>query len=196
MFEYKFTAPAKKTNELWQEKTVHVLSGGFNIKNFDAFAVLGYLPKGIPLSLNFDTREATPIKGAIVYEAAGSGATAIKVKKQTPGLLFVAGDIIGNATQTTTVASVDKSNVAYDVINLNAAIGALSVDSALLSGSEVGVGKILKATGLSYADVTYKTGKTGVDCIIQAYEVKNKFLPYPLTTTQISEITSRFFVIV
>lgn len=194
--EYSFTAPQKRAKELWQEKTVHVLSGGFNIVGFENFAALGYLPKGIALSVNHAARTATPIKGAQVFEAVAADGTAVKVKKTTPGLLFIAGDPIGTAAASTTVASVDKSNAAYDVINLTAAVGALSVGTNLftvLAGG--GAGKTLKTTGLCYADVKYKAGKQNCDVVIQAYEVMNAYLPYPLTDTQKTELTGRFYVV-
>lgn len=190
--EYNVTQPGKVRKEIWNEKTVHVLSGGFNIVGFLSFAALGFLPKGIPLFLDHTLRTATPIKGAVLTLALGATDETAQVKK---GHVFAVGDFIGNATKAVTIEGINTSNAAYDVITLSEAIGAVSVGGTLFSATEEGAAKVLKATALNYADVKWKVSKAACSAVIQAYEVRNSLLPYPLTATQISELTSRFYVV-
>lgn len=177
--------------ELWQEKTVHVLSGGFNIQNFASFAVLGKLPKGIPLAVDFKNHTATPVKGVVLNSALGASDTTAQVKKNG---LFAVGDFIGTGTKAVQITAINTDNAAYNVITLSEAIGAVANGGVLFSATEAGAGKVLAINALNYADVKYTPGVFACSAIIQAYEVNNSRLPYPLTTTQISQLGDRFFV--
>jgi len=189
---YDVTPKDTPQKELWQEKTVHRLSGGFNIVGFASFASLGRLPKGIALNINFATRNATPIKGAVLQANLGASDTTAKILKNG---LFAVGDFIGNAANAVQITAINTSNAAYDELTLSAAIGAVTAGGVLHSATALGAAKILPATGLNYADVKWQPGAFHCSCIIQAYEVTNAYLPYPLTTTQKTELTSRFFIV-
>lgn len=195
--KYNVITPAARENEIWDERTVHRLSGGFNIVGFDQFALSGWLPKGIPLSLDHVARTATPIKGGILQTAVAAVDTQMKLLKTANNQpLFAVGDYIGNATNAVLVTAVDKSNEAYDLITLSGAFGSIiAIGGTVLSASAAGASKILKAHALNYAPVKWESGKQACSAVIQAYEVRNGFLPYPLTTTQQSELTSRFYVV-
>lgn len=178
--------------EIWQEKTVGRLSGGFNIQNFASFATLGRLPKGIPLNVDFATRNATAIKGVVVHANIGGSDTTGQVKKSE---LFAVGDFIGNATKAVQITAINRSNAAYDVITFSEALGAVSAGSTLFSATEAGAGKILTSNYMNYADVPYQPGRQWCTAVYAAIEVINAKLPYPLTTTQKSELGARFLVI-
>jgi len=195
--KYNVTQPAARENEPWDEKTVHRLKGGFNIVNFDQFALAGWLPKAIPLAIDYVARTATPIKGGVLHTAVAAGDTEMRLLKNISGNpLFAVGDFIGNATKAVLITQVDKSNGAYDRFVLSEAFGsAITVGGTVLSGTEAGANKIPKANAMNYAPVKWESGKQACTGVIQAYEVRNKFLPYPLTDTQKTELTSRFHVI-
>lgn len=194
--EYNVTLPAKRAKEIWREDTTTRLSGGFNIVGFLSFATLGYLPKGVPLAVDHATRSATPIKGAVLQAALLVGDTTARVLKtpfNTP--LFAVGDFIGTAANAVHITAIDTSNAAYDLFTLSAAIGAVSVGGTLFSATADGAAKVLTATGLNYADVKWKPSTSACTVVIRADEVINKWLPYPLTTTQITQLTPRFYVV-
>nr|GFB65276.1 hypothetical protein [Tanacetum cinerariifolium] len=155
--EYNVTQPGKRAKELWNDKTTVVLSGGFNIVGFLAFAALGYLPKGVPLAVDHTNRTATPIKGAVLQAALGATDTTARVLKTPFGVpLFAAGDFIGNTTKAVSVVSIDTTNSAYDLITLSEAIGAVSNGGTLFSATALGASKVLSANGINYADVKWK----------------------------------------
>ncbi len=189
---YDVTGKGKPFQEIWQEKTVRVLSGGFNIVGFEKFAQIGYLPKGIPLNIDFANRNATPIKGAILNAAMLVDATTAEVKK---GHTFIVGDFFGNSAAATTITAIDTTNANYDVFTLAGAIGVVSNGGLLLSATEAGAGKVLAANFLNYADVPYKAGVFSCTAVYAAIEVINAKLPYALSTTQKTELGSRFLVI-
>lgn len=197
MIRYQVTQPQKPENELWDELTTHRLKGGFNIVGFNSFAHIGGLPKGIPLSLDHVARTATPIKGAILQAAVAATDTTMRLVKNASGApLFVVGDFIGNATNAVLVTAVDPSNAGYDLITLSGQFGSIvAIGSLVLSAKEAGAAKVLKAHALNYAFVKWEPGKSACAAIIRAYEVRNGFLPYPLSVTQQTELTSRFYVV-
>lgn len=194
---YNVTQPGARDKEIWQEKTVHVLSGGFNIVGFAAFAVNGWLPKGFPVYVDHAQRTATPIKGAVLQAnllVTDTVARVLKTANKVP--MFVAGDFIGTSAKAVSVVSVDTTNVAYDEITLSDTIAAISAGGYLFSATALGASKVLSVTGLTYAPIKWEPGLCAVSVVIQAYEVRNAYLPYPLTTTQITQLTSRFYVVV
>lgn len=76
------------------------------------------------------------IKTALVAEALGASATAVKVAK---GHGFVVGDKIGVAgTANTTISAIDKSNSEYDTITLAAALGAVAANAVLEEIADAG----------------------------------------------------------
>lgn len=189
--KYEVTAPGQVTKEIWQEISVRRLSGGFNILVTAALASFGWLKKGTPIAIDFATRNATPIFTSKLTANAAADATAFQVAK---GSLFSQGDFIGTKTKSVTVTTVDKSNPSYDVINTDAAIGALASGAVLTRATATGSTNKL-VTGdivcLNYADVKID-GQVACSGVIQAWEVKQSLLPYPLTDDIKTALTSRF----
>lgn len=197
--EYNIQKPGKRSKELWREDTAIRLSSGMNISNADflPFAALGYLPKGIPLNLNWGTKLAVPVLGAVLQANLLVGDTTARIVKSPFGMpLFVKNAFIGNSTKAVQISDIDTSNAAYDLLTFNEAIGtAISAGGTLFSATALGADKVLPVHALNYADVKWKATLAAVTPIVGAMEVQNKWLPYPLTTTQITQLTSRFYFV-
>lgn len=82
--DYQTSANEPVTPEIWNEKTVRVLSGGFNLDKttIPAGLVGAFLPKGVPISIDFETRVAK----IVVYdaEAAEPDETVVKTLTYAP----------------------------------------------------------------------------------------------------------------
>lgn len=190
--KYEVTDPGPVREELWNEKTVRVHYGGFNIDPNDFPAGTGYIKKGTPLNVDFATRNAKPVKTAKLAAALGASATAVVVGKAH---LFKVGDHIGNGSKASTITAIDTSDPAKDTLTIDAALGALPIDTVLTVSTEAGDDKpLLEATKLNYADVKLE-GKPSVSAIYAVDEVREGRLPYPLTDEIKESLTNRFLII-
>lgn len=96
------------------------------------------------------------VKTALVTEAAAEAATAIKVAKNH---LFAIGDFVtvGGALDGASdkITAIDKSNAAYDVITLDATIGAAAAGKVLIGVAEkAAAGKVALAVDGSELAIT------------------------------------------
>lgn len=192
---YEITQPAAREEEIWQERTVRRLSGGFNIVLTPGLAAFGWLLKGAFLAINFAERKATLIKTVALVQAAGATDTAFRVAKGK-GDLFLPGEFIGTGTKAVTVSTVDKTNPDYDVINTDAAIGALANGSVLTLATAAGASKLVTGDliAMNYAPVKIE-GVPHCTAVVQAWEVKSSKLPYPVTDAIKTALTSRFIFV-
>lgn len=186
--KYDISNAGAVTKELWQEKTVRRLSGGFSVDMSKYDASVAYAKKGAPFHVDFITRVATPIKTVAIAVAAVDADTVYKVAK---GSTLKAGDTIGQGEDSATITAIDTTNPAYDAVTLDGTIGAAGIGEVL--GTFVG-GDALMPNILNYADVRLD-GQPAITGVYEAHEVKLSNLPYPLTAAMQTALTSRFLFI-
>ncbi|GAB3701417.1 hypothetical protein GCM10027592_29490 [Spirosoma flavus] len=190
--KYEITQPGAVLEELWQEKTVRVLSGGFNLNltNYPAGQI--HLKKGTPLFIDFANRTATPVKTALVNVSIADGVLTFQTPKRS---LLKVGDIIGNGTKAATITAIDTSNTAYDSVTVDATLGAQAAGAVLTSSTSAGNNKALLApNALAYADVKLE-GQQAVSAVYEAHEVSLSKLPYQVTAAMQISLTSRFLFV-
>lgn len=190
--KYEVTEAGPRREELWNQKTVRVFSGGFNINPNDFPRGVDYVKQGTPLSIDWATRNAKPVKTAELTANLGATATEIVVKK---GHLFIVGDHIGDGEKASTITAIEENNATTDKITIDAALGAQPAGTILTVSSEAGDSKALRAaSALNYADVKLE-GQPSVSGIYAADEVRESRLPYPITDAIKESLTSRFLFI-
>lgn len=189
--KYEVTEPGPNRVEMWDQKTVKVHSGGFNINPNDFPRGEGYAKKGLLLNVNFATRSAKPVKTVVLAAAATDAATDLVVAKNH---ILVVGDIIGNGTKSAAITAITPGQTT-DTITIDAALGALAKDTVLQSSVEAGDNKaLLAATKINYADVKLE-GQPSVTAIYAADEVRESKLPYAITEAAKESLTVRFLFI-
>lgn len=162
---------------VWDEKSCVCRVAGFDIDKTNLPADMKYLPKGASMALNSTGLKAILVKTAEVYEAAASGATAIKVKKNNA--LLVNETIGGNK-----ITAIDKSNADYDVLTVAATSKAITVGTVLADANAT------KVIGLNYATVKLDSFPSCTPTI-QAYEIEEDTLPYPVNADIKTALTVR-----
>lgn len=189
--KYEVNEPGPDREELWNQKTVRVHTGGFNLSVADFPSGIGYAKQGLPLAVDFTTRNAKPVKTAKVTAVVADDAVAIPVEK---GHIFKAGDFIGTATAAAEITAV-TSGASSDTITVTATLGEELAEGAVLtSATEAGEGKLHVATKLNYADVRLE-GQPSCTAIYAADEVRESKLPFPLTDAIKTSLTLRFLII-
>lgn len=173
---YKETLPTNIQEGNWDEKTCVRRQSGFTIDETALPSTLKWLPKGAPLALASDGK-VTVCKTATVYEAAAKSATEIKVNK---GHLFAVGDTIGGSA----ISAIDTSDSNYDKLTV-AALAEKAEQGGVLDD-----GTASKVIGLNYATVELD-GQQGCTPTVQAYEIEEDSLPYPLNDAIKTALTSR-----
>jgi len=188
---YEVTESGPVRHELWNEKTVRVHFGGFNLNVSDFPSGVGYAKKGLPLHVDFVTRNARPVKTAKLAAALGGSAVAVVVGKNH---IFKVGDFIGNGTKASEITAI-TSGATTDTLTIDVALGALPEGTVLTLSTEKGDNKALyEATKLNYADVKLE-GQPSCSAIYAVDEVRESRLPYPLTDAIKESLTNRFLII-
>lgn len=175
------TSPDEPKKVLWREDTCDWFTGGFELDKTNLPATLTDLPKGTVLSIDFANRKAKVVKTARVTKAVLATDTEVQIAK---GHILVATDVIGINSNTVTVGTINTSNANYDVITITAnALGAVSLGAILESASGENI-------GLNYAPKPLK-GTVSVSATLQAYEIQGANLPYPVSSSLKTKMTSR-----
>jgi len=174
---YESTKPDVLTEGKWDEESCRRRIGGYDFtKSSFSTDETKWLPKGAPLALDATTGNAVLIKTAVAYEAANASATSLKVAK---GHLLEVGDVInGSAISKITSAT------GYDTLTVAALSAAVEKDEVV---DTLGTKKVL---GLNYASVKMR-GQVTVTPTLQAYEIEEDTLPYPLSEAIKAGLTDR-----
>jgi hypothetical protein len=192
---YTITAPDAVLNELWQEKSIYILAGGFKLDKTNLPTALTALPKGQMLYVNFTTRIAYAVKSAKVYETYVGTETKIKVEK---GSIFVATDFVAHGTDVIDVTAIDTSNALYDEFTLSSQLSATNIAAGEIlfqatSGSDAT--PLLAPNALNYIEVAPLTGTPAVTALGRAYEIKTSLMPNGINAAQIASLGGRFMFI-
>jgi hypothetical protein len=148
--------------------------GGYTLLTANLPASLAYLAKGAVVSIS--AAGAKLLKSVKVYEAASKSATTLKIEK---GSAVIVGDVIGGAT-----VSAIASSESYDTLTVDALQAAAKVGDVL---SE-------KVDGLTLAlnEVTRPVkGTPEISVTLQAYEIEEDSLPYPVNDEIKAALTVR-----
>ena len=137
------------------------------------------LPKGTQLRLT-EERKAIAIKSATVLNEAVAGATVLEIAK---GSLFKVGDTIAGST----IVAINTTDESKDVLTVEAL------------NEDVNVGAVDDGTGAQIIGLNYATTKLtdptdrfpSVTWTIQAYEIREETLPFPITAEAKAALTSR-----
>ena len=180
------------TPEVCNIQTIYRLTGGFNLED-DKLVSGSYLPPLAPMAIDFATRKAVAVKDVKVVEAADANATSLKIAKKS---LAYVGMFLGTGTKGATVTAIDKSNAAYDVVTIDAALTvAVAVGQILFEASAAGGTTVKnKANFLNYARVKVETGAT-VTAIGQVFEIVESKLELPIGDKSKGTLGARFMFV-
>lgn len=174
--EYKEITPTSIQEGVWNEKTCVRRTAGFDIDKTNLPSDMKYLPKGAALALDSTGLKVVLVKTAKVTENAASGATSMKVGKNHA---LIVGDVIGGSAISAIAQGTD-----YDTLTVEA----LGAD--VNAGSVVSDANGAKTIGLNYATVKLDAYPSCTPTI-QAYEIEEDTLPYPVNDEIKAALTCR-----
>lgn len=174
---YKEKFPTNIQEGVWDEKTCIRRQGGYTLYTDNLPTDLKWLPKGAVLAIRTDGKVAL-VKTAMVYENAASAATSVKVNKNHA---LKVGDTIAGAK----INAIDTTNESYDTLTLAAGLSAKADKDAVLVEATA-----KNVIGLNYATVMIDDAPSCTPTI-QAYEIEEDTLPYPIDSAIKSALTSR-----
>ena len=174
--DYKINQGSTIQEANWDEKTCVRRQGGYSIDASSLPSDLAYLPKGAVLALtSADT--VSLVKTAVANVDAKAAATSLKVDK---GHLLKVGDTIAGST----ISAINTTNSDYDTLT----VSALAAD--VKKGDVVADGNVDNVIGLNYATVKIDSFPT-CTVTVQAYEIEEDTLPYPVNDAIKAALTSR-----
>lgn len=168
---YKETTPTSIKEAVWNEKFCERAQAGKTIDTTDV-PNLEYLPKGAPLGVS--NGKYVLVHTAKVHAEAAAEAVAIQVEK---GHTLAVGDTVAGSAISAITAGTD-----YDTLTVAALSAKVSKDTILDNG--------VVCVGLNYATVKLEGTPSAVHTI-QAYEIEEDTLPYPINATIKSALTDR-----
>lgn len=174
--EYRETIPTSIQEGVWNEKTCVRRTAGFDIDKSNLPANMKYLPKGAVLALDATGLKVVLVKTAKATAEAASAATTLKVAK---GHSLVVGDVIEGSTISKIVEGTE-----FDTLTVSA------LSKAVTAGAVVADANGEKAIGLNYATVKLDEHPSCTPTI-QAYEIEEDTLPYPVNDAIKAALTSR-----
>lgn len=174
--EYKVINPTSIQEGVWNEKTCVRRQAGFDIDKTNLPADLKYLPKGAVLALDATGLKVVLVKTAKATAEASSAATSLKVAK---GHALVVGDVVAGSTISKITVGTE-----FDTLTVTALANAVKV------GDVVADANAAKAIGLNYATVKLDDMPSCTPTI-QAYEIEEDTLPYPVNDEIKAALTSR-----
>lgn len=174
--EYKETNPTSIQEGVWNEKTCIRRTAGFDIDKTNLPADMKYLPKGAVLALDSTGLKVVLVKTAKATASAESGATSLKVAKRHA---LVVGDVVAGGT-ISKIAVGDE----FDTLTVSA------ISESVAEGGVVADANGEKAIGLNYATVKLDSNPSCTPTI-QAYEIEEDTLPYPVNDKIKAALTSR-----
>lgn len=142
-------------------------------------AGMEFLPKGVVLAAKLTTAgyKAVMVKTAVAQANAAANATSLKVLK---GHALIVGDKVAGST----ISAIDTSNADYDTLTVGALAAKVDKDTVV---NDDNVDNIL---GLNYCR-TKMDAYPSVTYTVQAYEIMESTLPYPINSTIKEKLTAR-----
>ena len=153
---------------------------GNYILDVTGLAVGSYVPSFTPLAADLVAKTAKIVVNVRIVENADNTATALKIAK---GSYLVEGMFVGTGTKGAKVVSIDKTNVDYDVVTLEATLGvAVKAGDVLFEATAVG-GTTPKnlANSALYERHKVTTGINSVALLHRAFEIEPDKLITPFS---------------
>lgn len=174
--EYREINPTSIQEGVWNEKTCIRRTAGFDIDKTNLPADMKYLPKGAVLALDSTGLKVVLVKTAKATAAASSGATSLKVAK---GHALVVGDVVAGGTISKIAVGTE-----FDTLTLSATSEEVKENGVVADANGA------KVIGLNYATVKLDENPSCTPTI-QAYEIEEDSLPYPVNEEIKAALTSR-----
>lgn len=174
--EYREINPTSIQEGVWNEKTCVRRTAGFDIDKTNLPADMKYLPKGAVLALDSTGLKVVLVKTAKATASAASGATSLKVAK---GHALVVGDVVAGGTISKIAVGAE-----FDTLTLSA------ISEEVKENGVVADANGANAIGLNYATVKLDANPSCTPTI-QAYEIEEDSLPYPVNEEIKAALTSR-----
>lgn len=177
-FKYDLVPPVE-TEERYDVQTGARRRGPFKLVTTNLVEG-SFLPSFVPIYADLKNKFAYPVRNVKVIEAYTTG-VAIKVAKNS---LVYAGMFIGNGAKGAKVASIDKSNKAYDVLTTESAFGeAIAKDTVLFEAVAVdGLKQKYVANSALYERTKVESGIVLVALLRTAAEIEPDKLMMPFST--------------
>lgn len=185
--------PDYKPEEFYRVETGVRKSGPWKL-DITNLVVGSYLPVFTPVQADLVKRTLVPVRNVKVVEAYTTGADALSIKVAKDSLAYQ-GMFIGSGKKGAEVASIDKSNKAYDVLTIKAVFGENIAKGAVLFEATAVGGTVKKNTANFVLYDTKKVESNGAvlpTLLMQAYEVKENKLVLPIHELDKVGLTSRF----
>lgn len=163
---------------VWDEGSCVRRIGGFDIDTTNLPDTMEYLPKGAVMTVDGTSGKASLVKTATVHANAAKSATSIQIEK---GSLFAVGDEIDGLEISAITTGTD-----YDTLTVEA----ITKDAGYAVGDVLDDGNGAAVAGLNYADVKLEGAPT-CSITLQAYEIEEETLPYPINNTIKGALTDR-----
>lgn len=174
---YKDSSAVVVKEGKWDEKSCIRRIGGYDVDKSNLPAGMKWLPKGAVLELT-SAGKAKMVKSAVVYEAAAKDATSVKVQK---GHALIVGDVLAGKA----ISDIDTSNASFDTLTIAALGAAVKVGDVIVS---TGTSSVI--LGLNYATVALDDMPSCTPTL-QAYEIEEDTLPYPINASIKEALTVR-----
>jgi hypothetical protein len=185
--------PMEAERELCNQKTIYRLIGGFNLDD-DKLPQGSRIPHLTPISVDFTTRKVKVVKNVKIAENAASDTTSLKIEK---GSFAYVGMFVGTGAKGASVSTIDKTNPAYDVVTVAAALEAAVAKGDVLFEASAVAGTVVKnaANYLNYAHAVKVEPGATITAVGQAYEIKESRLYVPISSKDKETLTSRFMFV-
>ena len=177
---WKYDLKPKEEQEERYDVSTGLRRRGNYILDVTGLTVGSYVPSFTPIAADLKAKTAKIVVNILVVEAADSAATSIKIAK---GSYLVAGMFIGTGSKGAKVTAIDKTNVDYDVVTVEATIGAaLKVGDVLFEATAVG-GTTPKnlANSALYENHKVTEGINSVALLQRAFEIEPEKLVTPFS---------------
>lgn len=174
---YKQTNPTLEKEGVWDEKSCVRRIGGYDLDKSNLPTDLKYILKGAALAFDKATGNVKLVKTAKVYAQASTSDTSIKIEK---GGAVKVGDKLNGST----VTAIDKASADYDLLTVDTIAETLKVGDVITDGNEANV------IGLNYYSKKIEDF-TSVTVTLQAYEIQEETLPYPVNDAIKTALTVR-----
>ena len=177
---WKYDLKPKEEQEERYDVSTGLRRRGNYILDVTGLTVGSYVPSFTPIAADLKAKTAKIVVNILVVEAADTTATSIKIAK---GSYLVAGMFIGTGSKGAKVTAIDKTNVDYDVVTVEATIGAaLKVGDVLFEATAVG-GTTPKnlANSALYENHKVTDGINSVALLQRAFEIEPEKLVTPFS---------------
>lgn len=171
---YKSSKAEVSKEGVWNEQTCLRRTGGYDIDLTALPEGTKYLPKGTVMALV--NHKIVPVKAAKAYAAAEAQATELKVEK---GHLLKVGDTVAGSAISKITTGAD-----FDTLTVAALADKVKTGDALVGDN------VENVIGLLYATVKLDDMPSGT-VTVQAYEIDEDTLPYPVNDAIKEALTSR-----